>query len=182
MSLLDIILLIIIGLSVFEGIKRGLIRQLIQLAGVIAAFVIASRYGVALGQMLSGVLKFEEYAASLNTPFLNPEAVASILYNALGYIILFFAVLLAAWIIAAVVGTVAKLPVLGAMDKVGGLAIGLIRGALIVLVAVWILNLLPIPSIESAVQSSQIAQVLLGVAPGLYQRLRDLIGSGFLQG
>ena len=63
MGLLDIILLIVIGLSALEGLKRGLIKLLVQLGGVIAAFIVASRYGVAFGQTLSGVLKIEDYAA-----------------------------------------------------------------------------------------------------------------------
>lgn len=177
MGLLDIILLIVIGLSVFEGLKRGLIRALVQLGGFIAAFVVASRYGVAFGQTLSGVLKVEEYAASLDVPYLNVDSVANILYNVLGYILLFFGVLLAAWLLSILLGAVAKVPVLGAMDKVGGLVVGLLRGCLIVLVVVWILNLLPIPWITGAVESSLIAQALLGLAPGLYQRLRDIIGA-----
>ncbi|MGI6364980.1 MAG: CvpA family protein [Bacillota bacterium] len=177
MGLLDIILLIVIGLSALEGLKRGLIKLLVQLGGVIAAFIVASRYGVAFGQTLSGVLKIEDYAASLESPFLNVDAVANILYNSLGYIILFFAVLLAAWLISIILGAVGKAPVLGAMDRVGGLVVGLLRGCLIVLVAVWILNLLPIPWAETAVQSSQIAQTFLSIAPGLYQRLRAMIGA-----
>ncbi len=178
MGLLDILLLIVIGLSVFEGLKRGLIRQLIQLGGFIAAYIVASRYGAAFGQTLSDVLKFEEYAASLEVPYLNVNEVSNILSNALGYIILFFAVLLAAWLLSILLGAVTKMPVLGAMDRVGGLVVGLLRGALIVLVMVWILNLLPIPWIDGAVESSKIAQVFLGVAPGIYQRLRDIVGVG----
>lgn len=179
MSTLDIILLVVIGLSVFGGLKSGLIKQLIQLGGIIVAFVLASLYGVAFGQLLSGALNLETFAASLNTPFLDVGAVANVLYNSLGYIVLFFAVLLAAWLIAKVVGTVAKLPVLGTLDRIGGLGLGLLRGALIALVAVWILNLLPIPWTENAIDSSSIASFLLSVAPGLYQRLAEMIGVGF---
>ena len=81
---------------------------------------------MAFGQTLSGVLKIEDYAASLESPFLNVDAVANILYNSLGYIILFFAVLLAAWLISIILGAVGKAPVLGAMDRVGGLVVGLL--------------------------------------------------------
>lgn len=182
MKVLDIILLVVIGLCMIDGLKRGLSRQLLELGGVVAAFIIASRYGVALGQVLSRVLKLENYASTLDNPFLNVDAVATTLYNALGYILLFIAVVITARLLAVAVGAVAKLPVIGTADKAGGLAVGFLKGALIVLVAVWILNLLPIPQVAKAVESSKIAHVFLAVAPGLYQRLRDLIGAGLQQG
>ena len=180
--ILDIILVSIIGISIFEGLRRGLTRQLLELGGVIAAFIIASRHGVAFGQVLSGILKFEGYAESLNNPLLNVEAVADVLYNSLGYFLLFIIVLIATRFLAIALGTVAKLPVIGTVDKLGGLVAGLLKGALIALVVVWILNILPIPSMTSAVEASKTAQIFLSIAPGLYQRLSDMIGAGLLQG
>jgi uncharacterized membrane protein required for colicin V production len=182
MNLLDIILAFILGISIFEGLRRGLTRQLMELGGIIAAFIIASRHGVAFGQVLSGILKLEEYASTLNNPFLNVDAVATILYNSLGYFLLFAAVLIATKLIAIALGVVAKLPVIGTVDKLGGMVAGLLKGAFIALVLVWILNLLPIPAVMEAVDSSRVAQVFLGVAPGIYQRLKDMMGAGLMQG
>lgn len=179
MNLLDLTLLVVIALCIFEGLRRGLVKQLLDLAGVIIAFIVASRYGALLGEKLT-VLKLEKYAETLNSPFLNVETISEILYNSLGYILVFLGVLIAVRLLTVVLEAVTKLPVLGTLDKIGGLAVGAIKGCLIALAAVWILNLLPVPSVMLAVQSSGIAQKFLEVAPGLYQRVRDIISSGML--
>ncbi|HOB35370.1 MAG TPA: CvpA family protein, partial [Bacillota bacterium] len=89
MSWMDILLVIILVLSALDGLKRGLIKQLIQLAGVIVAIVLAYKWGPALGQSLTGVLKIEERFSAIS-------AVADIVYNALGYLLVFLGVLVLA--------------------------------------------------------------------------------------
>src|SRR5690554_941901 len=178
--MLDIILLVIIGLCLFEGLRRGLLRQLVELGGLIAAFILAAQFGVAFGKLLSGVLKLENYASTLNNPLLDVDSVANILYNVLGYVAVFLLVLIASRILAIVLNGVAKLPLIGTADKIGGIVAGLVKGALIALAANWGLDLLPIPFITDAVASSHVSQFFLGIAPGLYQQLRDLLGAGLL--
>lgn len=175
MSWMDILLVIILVLSALDGLKRGLIKQLIQLAGVIVAIVLAYKWGPALGQSLTGVLKIEERFSAIS-------AVADIVYNALGYLLVFLGVLVLARLAAVAVGSIARVPVLGAMDKLGGLVVGAVRGALIVLALVWVLNVVPIPSLENAVGSSGIARAFLQVAPRLYQHIKEVINPQLLQG
>ncbi|HOB34812.1 MAG TPA: CvpA family protein, partial [Bacillota bacterium] len=83
---------------------------------------------------------------------------------------------------AVAVGSIARVPVLGTMDKLGGLVVGAVRGALIVLALVWVLNVVPIPSLENAVGSSGIARAFLQVAPRLYQHIKEVINPQLLQG
>lgn len=182
MNWLDIVLLAVIGLSIFEGLKKGLTRQLLELGGLIIAYLVASSYGSAFGEVLSGVLKPENYAANISNPFLNVDSILVILYNALGYFVLFIAVLIATRFLAIALGSVVKVPVIGTVDKFGGLGVGIIKGVLIALVLVWVLNLLPIPSIEEVVESSRTAQTFLNIAPGLFRHLRDAISAGLALG
>jgi len=182
MNLLDIILLVFVGLCVFGGLKRGLVSQVLDLAGVVVALIVSSSYGGAFGQWLSGFLNLEKFATKLITgdgtsgiiggivEGLIPDVLSS-LYNILGYAFLFLIVLAAFKLVSVLIGAVAKLPVLGALDKVGGVVLGFVKGFLIALVAVWILNLLPIPWAMENMASSTLAQALLKIAPGLYQRV-----------
>lgn len=187
MNLLDIIILLFIGVSVVAGFKRGLVKQLLELVGIVIAFIVAARYGVAFGQMLSGFLNLEKFATNITARILDVDpsglvadvvissvpSITELLYNFLGYILLFFLTLGVVKLLAFLMETVTKLPVLGTVDKVAGVALGLIKGFLIALVAVWILNLLPISWAMEAMASSTVAQTLLGIAPGLYERIFD---------
>lgn len=187
MNLLDFIILVFIGACMIGGLKRGLVRQVLELVGIVVAFIVAARYGVAFGQMLSGFLNLDNLAAKVTASVLNIDlgglvgdlvtsavpAITGLLFNFLGYILLFFLTLAAAKLLAMLIGAVAKLPVLGTVDKVAGVALGFLKGALIALAAVWILNLLPIPWAMEAMESSIAAHYLLSIAPGLYQRIFD---------
>lgn len=187
MNLLDIIILLFIGVSVVAGFKRGLVKQLLELVGIVIALVVAARYGVAFGQKLSGFLNLEKFATNITARILDVDpsglvadvvinsvpSITELLYNFLGYVLLFFLTLGAVKLLAFLLEAVTKLPVLGTVDKVAGVVLGLIKGFLIALVAVWILNLLPIPWAMEAMESSTVAQTLLSIAPGLYERIFD---------
>jgi len=179
---MDLILLAIIVFCVWGGLKSGLIKQLLDLVGVVIALFVAARYGAAFGQKLSGYIDLEKIAARFIVGKTEGGLVSGIVEGAmpkiigglqdiLGYILLFFLVLGIVKLAALVLGMVFKLPVLGAVDKVGGMVLGLLKGGLIALVTVWILNLLPIPWVMENMESSIVARTLLGVAPGLYKQV-----------
>ena len=55
MNLLDLLILVFLAFNLIVGWKRGLVSQIISLAGVLAAFFLASRYGAALAAGLAAL-------------------------------------------------------------------------------------------------------------------------------
>lgn len=186
MNFLDILIALFVVFSVIQGWKRGLISQLLDLAGVLVAFFVASRFGTAFGQWIGGYLNLEKFATKVivtqaegkglsslligNLKGIIPDAVVA-LQNILGYILLFLIVLAAVKLLSVIFKSLSRIPVLGALDSFGGLIFGFLKGVLITLVVIWVLKLLPIPKVMDIMDSSFLAPILLNIAPGIYERV-----------
>jgi membrane protein required for colicin V production len=115
---LDVVILIAIGLSALLGLVRGLLRELIALAGWIVAVVLAIRYAEPLGALL---------------PL---QAAWPALKTLLGGAIIVVACVFAAALVGWIVRRLLRAARLSAADRVLGGVFGVLRGVLIVLVMV----------------------------------------------
>lgn len=160
MTWFDYAVLAVLGFSALVGVLRGLTRELISLAGWIAAFVLAALFsGEAAGWM--------------------PESLGPLLAGLLGFLAIFIGVLLVAFFFGLIVSLLLRAAGLGFADRMLGTAFGLARGAVIVLVTVMLAGLTPLPREafwKQAVLSGPIETAALSLKPflpeGLSQRLR----------
>jgi len=117
----------VLSLSVLLSLWRGFVREAISLAGWIAAFVIANllvgELALVLGQWISNITG--RYVAA--------------------YAILVAGTLLVAGLLARLGASVVKATGLTLLDRLLGTAFGLVRGIIIVLVAVYVLRHLAPP-------------------------------------
>lgn len=58
MNYVDIIIIVFIGLIVFEGYRKGLVKMLFELAGLIIAFFLSKQYSFLIEQFLTEKTKF----------------------------------------------------------------------------------------------------------------------------
>jgi membrane protein required for colicin V production len=120
MNILDIIVLIVLILLVLRGIWKGFVRQIIGIAGAVAAFIIAIKF--------SGIL-----AAKYLTGF-QPTT---------GYIIAFLGIFLAciivASLLAALIGKFMSAVGLGYLNRIGGGLLGGAKACFIIAAVVLIL-------------------------------------------
>lgn len=79
------------------------------------------------------------------------------------FAVAFFAILVAWWFLSHALDLVARLPVLSTVNAWGGGAVGLVKGALIVFIAVWLLRDGYIP--PAAVRGSYLLQLFASVNP-----------------
>ncbi len=119
MNTLDIIVLIVIGLSTAYGIWKGLIKQVFSIAGIIAGYVVATQYYIPF----SAYLKFGD-----------PN-----LAKIVSFIIIFIGCVIIATILAFTVNKIFRLPGLGFINSFLGGVIGFLKGFLLVAVAVIVL-------------------------------------------
>jgi membrane protein required for colicin V production len=107
---LDIILLVLLGLAVIDGLRKGIVVQLGGIAGIVAGIWLAFRYSAPLGAWLRIAPEIAETVA------FGVIVLASIL--ALG---------LAGWCL----GKVIHLVGLGLLNRLGGAVLALVKGVLI---------------------------------------------------
>jgi membrane protein required for colicin V production len=143
---LDVVLLLILGLSVIGGIRRGFAQQVI---GLIAAVV-----------GLLSALWFYGAAGSFLLPYVSYKGVA----NFLGFLGVFLGVVLVGTLVGAVVKKVLKAAGLGWLDRVLGGAFGVLRGLLISIVLVLALMAFTQKPPPSSVVNSRVAPYVIDAA------------------
>ncbi len=127
MTVFDYAVLAIVGLSVLLSMMRGFLREVLALAGWVAAFFVARTYTLELAPLL-------------------PEAIPSETLRLLAaFVILFLATLLVASLLAIALSEVFKKVGLGWLDRWLGAIFGLARGVIIVGVLVLLAGLTALP-------------------------------------
>jgi membrane protein required for colicin V production len=108
---LDYIFIAILLLSTLFALRKGFVRETVSLISSIAGLVLAYWfYGI---------------PASFLAPFLSTRRLA----NLLGFIIVFAVVVLAGWLVAALINRFVKATGLTLFDRFLGAVFGLVRGA-----------------------------------------------------
>ncbi|MGI2336741.1 MAG: CvpA family protein [Dehalogenimonas sp.] len=113
MNWIDIVILVILALLVFRGLTQGLIKSLAGLLGLIVGIMLAGRFN-------------EDLAGSLFSFISNPD---------IANIVAFVAIILAVWIIFAIVANLltklAAIVFLDWVNRLAGAVLGLLIGMFI---------------------------------------------------
>ena len=122
----DYAVLVVLGLSLTLALLRGFARELVSMIGWVAAFVLSVMFTQTLARQF-------------------PESLGPLLSSLLA----FLAVLIGVWVLSGLVGLLLskliKAVGLGWGDRLLGALLGLVRGAVIVLVTVMLGGLTPLP-------------------------------------
>jgi membrane protein required for colicin V production len=127
MTLFDYAVFSIIGVSVIFSIVRGLVRELLALAGWIVAFVVANVFSGSVANWLP---------AGISDPSLRVLV---------AFVVLFIGVLIATSLFALALRGLVRRVGLGAEDRLLGAFFGLARGMLIVMILVLLAGLTGLP-------------------------------------
>ncbi len=150
----------VLGVSFVIGIFRGLIRELVNLAGWASAFVLSAVFGGTLAKLM-------------------PESLGPMLAPLLAYLAIFIGTLLLASLIAMLVSALARSAGLGATNRSLGAVFGFLRGLLILLALVLLGGLTPLPREpfwRDAMLSGPLETAVVAMRPylpeGLAQRVK----------
>ena len=163
MSPLDIVIAVALVVPIFTGLKQGLIKAALSLAGLIVGVVLASNYYQALGDRLT---------------FITNEDAA----NIVGFAIILVVVMIIANVAAALLKFTAKVAMLGWVDRLGGAVFGFLMGAIFMgaVLATVVKFFGSTMGTDSWVADSFLAGILLdkfplvlGFLPGEFDTIRD---------
>lgn len=162
MNILDIGILIIIGLTTFRGLFRGLIEEAAGILGIIASFYLASYYYKDLALWMSRLLSNHNVIL---------EIFCFILVFALGFFLFHFLAMMARGAI--------RLVLLGWLDRILGGIFGLIKGAVIIFFLITILTVFH-PKSNALVKDSRFFPPILSFTGKMVQLIPHKIQGDFL--
>ena len=156
MSWLDIAVIAVIGIATLIGLKIGIIKAVLTLAGVVIGVLLAGRFYVALAEQLT---------------FIPQETLARVV----AFAIILALVVLIASVIAGVLKWLASIILLGWVNRLGGALLGLIMGSVFcgALLAIWTKFL----GISDPIAESALATFLLDRFPMVLTLLPEEFGS-----
>jgi membrane protein required for colicin V production len=154
----DLALLGALALSVLIGLWRGLVFEVLSLLSWVIAWVLAQAYGAEVALRLN-----------LGTPG-QPQGIA------LGFVLVFFATLIACGLLARLARLLISATPLSVIDRLLGAGFGLVRGVLLLLVLATALSLTPVA--QSADWRASLGANWLGSA---IQQLRPLMPDAMRQ-
>lgn len=127
MNVFDLLILLVLVLFVFKGFRRGFLREIAGLLGIVFAFILAVRLMDDFSLLLGHFLGLSPRVAVLVT------AVA-----------IFIVALIAILMLARMIRKVMDLAALGWIDRLLGSLFGLAKGVVIVSILALIISLLPV--------------------------------------
>lgn len=144
MNWLDVLILVLIGIATFSGLRTGLIKAVFTLAGVIIGIILAGRLYVPLSGQLT---------------FISQDSIARIV----AFVIILGIVMVIAGVLASVLKWIASLVMLGWVNRLGGAIAGFIFGAFVcgALLSIWVKFL----GISTPIAGSELAILLLNRLP-----------------
>ena len=149
MNWLDFVIIIILAVSVFSGVKSGIIKLAFMVVGVIVGVVLAGHYSDSLGAVL---------------PISNKGTA-----GAVAFAIILVAVLIVAAIMALVAKWAVKAVMLGWVNALGGGILGLLLGFMFcgAALTMWVKYL----GISTGVAGSALARFTLNTFPVILRLL-----------
>jgi len=158
MNWLDIVILVLIVISAFGGLGRGLIKTVLSLVGVIVGVLLAGQFYDTVGGWLG---------------FFGNEDIA----NALGFILILGVVMVAAEILGTVIKKMASFALLGWVDRLGGAILGALIAVIFISagLAIWAKFFGSDTIAESAIASFLLDKfpLVLGLLPAEFDSIKD---------
>jgi uncharacterized membrane protein required for colicin V production len=171
----DFIIIVLLIFGVLIGFRRGFILQLFHLVGFIIAFIVAVKYYHVVGERLALWIPYPELSSdNAWADFLQSLPLENGFYNAIAFALIFFAVKIILHIIASMLDFVASLPVLHSMNKLLGAVLGFVEIYLILFIILYIMALTPIGGVQTWMNNSSVALLIIENTPYLSEKVKDL--------
>jgi membrane protein required for colicin V production len=152
MNTIDIIILSSLAISTAMGFFWGLIRQVIAIVGLVGGLVVAGRYYADVAAFLHGsdgrgLVADENWARII--AFVGTMILVSLVVGVVG----------------SVLRVVARLLLLGWLDRLLGALLGLLMSLTLTMAVVIVATVFPVPGLSEGIRDSQVARLLNGYVP-----------------
>ncbi|WP_205774496.1 CvpA family protein [Alkalicoccus luteus] len=173
--ILSLFLLLMLAVSFSVGYRRGFMLQIVHIAGLAAAFIVAWLYYEPFAEMIQLWIPFPQLPAESSLELLN-EAFGTerVYYNGIAFVIIFIVVKIIAQIIGSLFDFIANLPILHFFNNWLGAVLGLVEGLIIITILLHLAALIQVDFLQEILQSSSIAQWIFYYTPIVSNELREL--------
>lgn len=173
--MLNFVIIIILLSSFVIGYKRGFILQLIHLTSFFISFIIAYVYYEKLAPKLVLWVPFPQVGENIQTELLfNLANLDDVYYRGIAFLIIFFGVKISLHIIGSMLDFVANIPILKQLNIWAGGLLGFVEVYLILFLILYIVAIVPIEFVQSAINNSSLAKGIIQHTPIFSKQIFNL--------
>ncbi|MFA4839439.1 MAG: CvpA family protein [Candidatus Neomarinimicrobiota bacterium] len=125
-NLFDLIVIVVIGLTAFFGLRKGLVESVIKLVGFIVAVYVATKFHYLGADLVRSVFKSLGGAQTI-----------------VGFVLVFLVVYLFFVVVSMLLKNIIHSFELAGLDRSVGIVFGALKGLIILAIFVWILSVFP---------------------------------------
>ncbi|MBO9130581.1 CvpA family protein [Bacillus sp. 165] len=172
--MLDVLIVLLLVLGFFFGLKRGLILQVVRLAGFVAAYIVAYVYYDDIAPVLKGIIPYPlETTVTMHT-WLEQVNVEDVFYQAIAFVILFIATKIVFMLAGNLLNMFAQIPVLKQVNSFGGALLGFLEVYVILFIVMFALSLFPQQHVQASFQKSVLPKLIVEDTPILSETVKEL--------
>ena len=154
---IDAIALCIIGIMALNGKRQGLVASLIGIVGFLFAIWVGGRYAANFASIIS-------------------EEVPAAIRFGVAFIVIVLIVTVGVSLLGRLLNRLVSVPVLGALNGIGGAAVGAIKGFIFVALLAIVLAVLPLaPEWKVSYMDAKVVQASMGVTGAVIDALEPFL-------
>lgn len=172
---LDYVLIFIIILNFYNGLRYGFLRQVAGLASLFIALYAAFFWYGTLKEHLQGFFKLEEVIMAFSPNGETSLWLAEVLSNIACFLIIFFVLSLLFGLVISKLSIFNKIPVIGPLNAFLGGILGALKGILLVFLIASIISLLETGFWIKAVEGSAVVSLSRHYMPLFFGLIFDFV-------
>ncbi|GAA4837397.1 CvpA family protein [Paenibacillus vulneris] len=157
------------------GYYRGLVSQIVSVAGLFIAYLVAFALYPYMAPLVAGVLAlpdnetFRQYEQMMKGLHLD-----TYIYNAIAFAVLLFGVKFALSLAGRILNWIVLTPGLKTINQWSGALLGLAEAALIIVIAVQVMSVIPNETVRHLLDGSKSAPYIYNALPSVTDKLHEL--------
>lgn len=173
---MDWALVVILGITALSGMTRGLVRQALDFASLFVGLLLADMWAPKVSLWLNHTFNLGSSLRTFLTPIFGNYDLEPIALAIISFLAVWGLVSVTFNLLGGTLETVARLPLLATVNRLGGGVLGALKGAVVVFIVASLLSFLPANSnLGSTAQHSYLVTQVHSLSPTFYQHLQELM-------
>lgn len=176
--MIDIIIIVLLVMGFFLGLKRGFVLQLVKLTSFIIAYLVAYWYCKDLAPILERFIPYP-FDQNVSVPeWIDASDMEAVFYQVIAFIVLFIVTKIALSLLGNLLNMFMEIPVLKQVNAIAGACLGFLEVYIILFVLLLIGTVLPIEQVQTSLQKSALSQIIVDDTPILSEKVKELWQTG----
>ena len=159
MNWLDYILIFILIYYLYNGLRQGLVKQVVGLAGFFIAFYCSLRWSGVLRSFMDRHLKLDEVFVFLGQESESSLWLVDVIINIIAFLMILLVISLILSVVIQRLRIINKIPLVGPLNAISGAVVGALKGILVIFIFVAVISLLETNFWEDSMQASAVVDL-----------------------